>query len=327
MKKGCIIALGLLLLAVGIPGAVTFSRMNREYGITDSPVVSHEAFAQPDTGLKVSVEPGHARDLIALLLAPDFKMPSWLPLDLETALDQVMPREMALLATPNYRASALDLTLFMNEKRLGPRLVEAMNAARPFARFPRIHWQKGGFSLPERGVITARGSVDLPDAFEDELLRYWSPRRRPVTAKTEGGHLFEAVLDNRHGDGFMLWVAATTMAGKDWRAVLKDPRYRQMLDLSVYVDEVRLTADLADVDTMNLHISMIADPTVGANLVGVLNMTFPLVEASLRSAYQMEIKGAFVWNEAESAIVGDYTITGIRAELKRQRDRLVAASS
>ena len=167
----------------------------------------------------------------------------------------------------------------------------------------------------------------MPEDFEPVLLRYWTPRRRPVTLDTEGGHLLEAVLDNRHGDAFMLWAVLMEQMGGDWRAVMEDSRFEQNMELLVCVDEAQFTADLANPDTLTANVRMVTDSAVGANLAALFNFVMPTLKTRLTTLYNLEVDGEFAWSDAEGALVGDFTITGIRAELARQRDLLAAAQS
>jgi len=325
LRKGCAAVSGLLVLILGVGGSIGFGKVNEQYGLLASPTITHAAYTDAETGLQVSLEPAHARDLIVALLPPDVAMPAWVPMDVETALDQLMPREVALLASPDYAAGQLRLVVFMNEKRLGPQLVQALNNGMPPAARGAVQWEKQRFTLAERGAITARAAVALPAGFEEELLRRWPPRRRPVTIRAEGGHLLEAVLDNRCGDAFMLWATAVTAGGANWRNGLTDSRFQQALELLVYVDEARLTADLEGNDTLKVDIDILADPSVGSNLVAVFNFMLPTPQTMLRSRYGLTLEGEFTWDEAERTIAGDFTLTGLYAELVRQRDQMLQA--
>jgi len=318
LKKGCLIAAGVVILVLLAGIGVAWYRVNRQFGLTSAELVSHETLAEPATRLRAVVKLDELADLIVTLLPPEIPMPSWLPYTPEEAVRAFLPYEAALLAASDYGTGEVRLTFFVNERRGGPIIVQELNRAQVLSKAKFVRWLTPQLELKQRGVITATGALPLPDGVEEQVLRSWTHDSPGAPLLASGSNQLEVVLDNRNGD-IVTYVAAVMKAlGQDWRAPYEDPIAKGFMDMLVNVFSVRLTANLTGRDTAEAQLRLDAAPAARSQLeflFGVVVM--PQAKAWLQKKYGLVLDGETKWDETEEAMLGNFKVIGLEQVINR----------
>ncbi len=320
MKKGCLILLGIvavLLLGLVIAGFVGFRIANQRFGVSLAPEISHETYADADTRIRLVVKPELVTPYIEAYLPDDVEI-NTAGFKLADVMNHVVPREMAFLARSDVIGKKVRLTLFANERRGGPLLEMVVRESNVFASMPQVSWTTEGLELRGRGALLAEGDIPIPEAAESEILSLWPTRAQAPPATVRGGHMAELVVDNRNGDILAFASAAVTASGDDWEKL----RAEGMADMVVNIIEsiylCRLTADMQDMDTIAFSLRIDMHEDEGPGLHSLLSfMVMPWLRGTLRNEHNLVLEGEIHWDEAEKAILGDYTITGLEAFIRK----------
>ena len=324
MKKGLIIfaavAGSLLLVGAGAVAAF-YSWADGAYGIAQAPEVSHTEIEPDLTRLRVVARPGLARDFILSNLpeAQLQQLPAMVRDNMETIINSGLPYEVALLGGADYVANAFAFTVFINEQRGGPVLVESLNDSNFFAN-PAIDWVDGAFTMPERGIVTTRGQLALPQGMESLVLQTY-PADPPVAPMAiAGGHLIEAVLDNRNGDALaLIGIVARQNSGLPIAELVEQPPLNQFVPVLAQFLSAHIHADLVDNDSMSIQLFMDgkegtagegSQPFVGiGNFVLLRELRNQLTRQGLTLEGRLEHDGPDV--------TGDFTLSGLQTVLAR----------
>ena len=336
MKKGCLIAIGLfvaLLAMAAVAAVAAYSKFDKEMGISEAPPFSHETEATPETRLRVVLRPELLKDMLGQLavvkqvyaesmppsLASSFK--------LEDILDMALPREAALLGTPDFSKGVLNLSLFVNEKRGGPALVSELNKNNTLAGIKQIKWTTDGMEIPERGIMRAAGTLAIPDTLEQKIMENWKNKAAVEPLLVEGGHHLEAVLDNRNGDALTLVACAAAASGNDWEELLNGQYGNMILNALVLIHDVRLTADLLDFDTLKALVRLDTTSEGGPGLQFILAGFWPQIVAEARAKQGLIIEGEPVWDADKSAIMMDLKITGLQKLIEEKTGATIGGAA
>lgn len=318
LKKGCLIAAVVVILVLVIGISVAWYRVNRQFGLTSADLVSHETLTDPATRLRAVIKLDSLADFIATLLPPDIPMPSWIPYTREEAVRAFLPHEAAILATSDYGTGEVRLTVFVNEQRGGPIIVQELNKAGILSKAKFIQWLPPRLVLRRRGVITATGTLPLPDGLEEHILRSWTHDSPAVPLLVSGSNQLEVALDNRNGDVVTYMAAIMKAMGMDWRAPYKDPIAKGFMEILVNVYSVRLTANLTSRDTAEAQLRLDAAPAAIGQLeflFGVVVM--PQAKAWLLKKYELVLDGEMKGNVAEKAMLGNFKVIGLEQAINR----------
>ncbi len=327
MKKGCLIALLALVLlvvaAVAVVG-VAYAKANRQFGLTEAPAVSHETVASANSALRVVLKPEAIVSLLDKLVPTDQLPPMLAKLGYtpDKMLPLVLPREAALLAAPDLGTNKLNLTFFLNERRGGPFLVDAINTGKysggqkPLDNFPLIKWAPEGATLAERGALELKGDLAIPDTVEPAILKSWKPAPSLASLHIEGDHLLEAVMDNRNGAILAVCAALMSARGQDWQTVLKTPPAGPMLEGNLPdILDVRLAADLTDFDNATVNLRIDATAEKGPGLEFMVKMVWPnIIEEAAKQG--ITIKGEPLWDAQKGALLIDLALSGLKPKLE-----------
>lgn len=332
MKKGCLIALialALLALAAVAVLGIAYAKANRQFGLTEAPAVSHESIATGNTVLRVVLKPDTLTSFLEMLIPPDATPPLLAKLGYtpQSLLPMFLPREVAILAAPDLATNKLVMTIFVNEKRGGPLLLDAINngtytqGQKPLDKFPLIKWAPEGASLPERGAFEVKGSLDIPDTVEPFILKSWKPTPPVEPVRIEGSHHLEAVMDNRNGDILAIYAALMTAQGKDWETPLKDPQLGAMINgILPDILDIRAAADLKDFDNANINLRVDATAEKGPSLEFVAKMVWPnVLEGAAKNG--VTIKGDPLWDAQKGALLIDLNVSGFKPMLEKTLKR------
>jgi hypothetical protein len=202
VKKGCLIAVAALLGLLGAGGAGTYWYASQMLGLAEAPVVGHRGEITENTRFILAVQPrtfdgliqSQATAQISKLEAPEF-VKNLLLRYATTAI----PNEVAVLADFEETTGNLEATLFINERHFGPAI--AALTQNP-GDYPQFHYDGPTFRLPERGRLLAEWSYPYLYGVSAVIDEYWPALPPRIPMQLEGGHLAEAMLDNRRGELF-----------------------------------------------------------------------------------------------------------------------------
>jgi len=318
LKKGCLIAAVVVILVLVAGISVVWYRVNRQFGLKSAELVSHETFAEPATRLRAVIKLDKLADFVTTLLPPEIVVPSWLPYSREEAVREFLPYEVALLATPDYGTGEVRLTVFVNERRGGPIIVQELNRAQVLSKVKFVRWLPAQLELRQRGVITATGALPLPDGVEEHVLRSWTHDSPGEPLLASGSNQLEVALDNRNGDIVTYMAAVLKALEQDWRAPYEDPIAKGFMDMLVNVFSVRLTANLTGPDTAEAQLRLDAAPVARGQLeflFGVVVM--PQAKAWLQKECGLVMDGEMKWNEAENAMLGSFKVIGLEQAINQ----------
>lgn len=315
MKKW-LIALGVLALIGVAAAAIAGYQLNKRFGWWASTPVYHDTLIAPETRLVAAVDTLRlARDLTPYL-PEDVGLPGWLPLGLPAILPRVAPREVAVLGASDFRAGTYDLTLFINEQRGGPYLPTHLNQRTRFRQsLPAITWEEPGFQLEERGVLSARGRLEIPMGLEADIRETWAPDPPPEPLALHGGHLAEAVIDNRNGEVVTLIGTLAPVWDSNLDQLKEDQNFRALLTYLADVRDLRAAADFEDPDTLVIQLRLNANPEIGGQLEFILPIIIEEMVRGLRQQHGLAIRTEYAWKPDVDTYVADFRLTGMEDSL------------
>jgi hypothetical protein len=332
MKKGCLIALialALLALAAVAVLGIAYAKANKQFGLTEAPAVSHETLATGNTVLRIVFKPDTMTSFLEQLIPAEATPPALAKLGYtpQSLLPMFLPREIAILAAPDFASNKLKVTVFLNEKRGGPLLQDAINngtytqGKKPLDNFPLIKWAPEGALLPERGNFELMGELAIPDTVETAILKSWKPTPPVEPVRIEGSHHLELVMDNRNGDILAIYAAFMAAQGQDWEAPLKDPQVGAMISgILPDILDIRASADLKDFDNANINLRVDATAEKGPSLEFVVKMIWPnILEAAAKNG--VTLTGDPVWDAQKGALLVDLQVSGFKPMLEKSLNR------
>ncbi len=225
MKKFYIIA-GVILLVV-LAGVIVLKQVDKNYGVIwSSPRVSHEKLATNNTSFRFVIKPQLAKEHFVKLLGEDSSVPAW-------SFGMVLPYETAMLAGSDADRNVADVMFFCNDKRLGPKIVEALNNGNAVSGIRGLDFSKDGFVIPERGVITLEGSAPLDSTTMNRAWDHWGYASRVSPLQIEGEHFAELVIDNRRGDAYVLLGSLAKVFLDPREFALVEPALKGMIGIAI----------------------------------------------------------------------------------------------
>lgn len=298
MRTWVKVLLGIVFFLV-VAGIAALVIADRKYQfLRDAPRISHELLAQPDTSIRVVAEPPLAKGIIKSLLR-DQAPSDWV-------MDRALPYEIALLITPHLDTAEIDIDLFCNDRRLGPAIGEASSRFSIESAYPFITWDANRFTTKERGSLVWHGKADIESSVIDQVRTHWTVDSQLSRPRVEGGHLLEAVVDNR--DGALFALIATLHAKGE---IVLPVSLMDVANSLVSVADVRIVANLREPDTLlvNMVVNCVPDAEPGQITAtsfligGLLNQ----ISVSLEDAYKVTFEGTKT--TAGPAIVSEYELT------------------
>lgn len=316
MKKGCLIVIILLVvLALGLGVAAVMGA--RSAGLFAAPVLSHDTLATAKTRLWVVVDPKPILPVLLPLVPAEIpNNPLPVALNPQKWIGSFLPRELALLVAPNFTTGKAELTLFVNEQRGGPTIVEMVRQQGLLPNIPQIQWMDQGIDLPARGNLQMRAFMPIPDGVEEVITENWkqSPPIEPL--RVSGSHQIEALLDNRNGDLLSLAAAIVQATGGDWAELFEQQKER-IMPILPGIHDIRLVADLVDLNSAKAVLRIDANEESGMTLQFLLGMAWVQVVTDAESKYGVTIKGEPLWDAEKGAVIANLDITGIESHIRR----------
>ena len=294
-RKKIAVAIVLAILIIIIVAAIV---ADRKFAIiVSSPKVSYESLVRPETRAQIVLDVPKAKEIIKKKLLAGVSVPDWV-------LPRALPYQAALVANMDFAMSEIDLTLFVNDQRLAPVLVDQINRLRLPAPFDQ--WFKDKMVWNERGRMLRKGVAPMDPMLLRKLREIFKGKSGAASPlRLEGGHLLEAVLDNRDGSAIaIIWTLAATQG-----VPVLDRTNESYLGIVVPLDVIRLQADLANDKTLNIHLALEcapdSEPGAIQFLVLGLEMGVPPLQAELSK------KGITLTSKTtveNNVVKGDYTV-------------------
>ncbi len=327
MIKKLAIAAAVLALIAAIAAGIALNQLNGSYGIFTSETVHHDTLALPDTRLRVSIDTLQLGADMVPYLPENPPLPGWLPWDLPSLLPKVLPREVAVLGGSDFADGAYNLVVFVNEQRGGPALPEYLNNQYQFQKqFPAVTWAPEGFQLERRGVLSAQGHIPLPLDLEDTILQTWSLDLPETPLTLFGGHMAEAVVDNRNGEIITLIAALAPVWNSSLEQMKQNPQLDALLTLLLDVTDIRLAIDFKSTDILLLQFRIHAAQSVGGQLEFFIPLAIPMLSQQLQLQYGLTLESENEWNPNDEVYTADLSIIGVEEKLKEYFKTVVPAA-
>lgn len=248
----------------------------------------------------VELEP-LARDEIRASMP--WRVPDWV-------LRRMLPHDGGVAAALNLEQQRVDLRVYVNPKSLAPvarRLGGTLKFSTPF---PRIRWKKGA-EEPLPGLLVKEGVVPFAPEAEDAFWYTWNQTIEPAPLVLEGGHLFEAIFDNRQGHAFL--IVASLLETYDIELGAEET------DISLsslqFVHAARLSVDLAPGDSLRIRFTLEIMPEHIEKL-GVVNLkvglddVFAEYSERWKQDHGLRLEGHSAWDGTR--VVYDYRLSSAR---------------
>lgn len=307
VKRGCrfilIVAIvGFLVLVVAVLS------LDRKYEfLFASSRVPHDRVVSPNLGLRVSIQPEHASDYLVQLLRQQRDVPDW-------AFARLLPYEVAFVLEP--QGAAIDSTFYINAQRFGPQLAAYVREANLASRITFVRWTAPELDAQARGMLVMKGTLPTDREAQRIANAAWpiSPPATPLPL--EGGHFVEVVADNRAGSAYVTALSLLVAQG----VPEQDLDRESYKELTHFIQEVRLTADVASGTELDITLRLVCDPATYQERVGTIDFVFPSlvarVQQLLAERYGAELDGSTGWQG--NVMVGRYRLKDL--------DRLLGVS-
>ncbi len=280
MKKLMMVVLGLLAVLVVVLVIVAVVADVKFQAVRGAPAYSHTTVAVPGHSQRIVIVPDRGRDYLLKHILQHTGAP-------EAAVARLLPHEIAILVDPDLETGETDVLVFVNERRLGPVLADTINALDIGQSVPMVAWDGEGMVRQERGVLAMRGTLTIPEAYRAIAHQEWGRVAPMKPMEIEGGHLFEAVLDNRDGAAFALITTiypqlATGPLPYDPKALAK----------SLWnIAAIRVAADLVNDNDIALRITFESNPRATEDDMASLAFLLGTLRAQLDASVSVTISG------------------------------------
>jgi len=310
VKRGCVIAVAGALAIVVVLVAVAAFVLERKYGaIRTSPSISHTTLVNPLTRVQAVFRPYLLHDYLKEYHPPLEEVPDWV-------LESALPREVALLLDTDLEEEILAVKVFVNEQRFGPILAQRINEGRVYTEgaLRYVTWEPPQMVRKKRGVLLLTGSCDLTPRTAETMWDLWlhTPTLTPLVL--DGGHLFEAVLDNRDGGVYPLFAA---MRNLGW--IQEDPDSDQMAKMLQMVSSIRAQADLVSADRATISLVIECRPEVESFTQRLIKFSFEEYAAAYGAAlinyYNLEYKEQIAMDG--QTITATYDVGNVRQLVRK----------
>lgn len=269
MNKKLVVFVVLAVLLAGVVG-VLLTLDSRYKILFRSPRVSHETLVTPEkTRGIVLVNVPMAKSLIEQKI----QAPGW-------ALPMALPYEAALVVDLDRQLGDVALKVFINDKRLAPMICQfSQNVKLPP---PYDTWFNQPMRQDRPGVLLREGLTLCSRQTRDTIDANWGDAAVDDALHVEGGHLFEAVLDNRDGSALAVASVLGDSRGVNINQAIDD----QAMTFIRAVSDCRLQADLVSDTELAVRLLVECKPSADPSVPAMLQMLLQggLASQEFRSA-------------------------------------------
>jgi len=268
-----------------------------------SPLVSHEKAATPNTNMRLVLSPRTAAEFIHALVPWDMLKSVDIPPNIEKLLDtkfaEVLPNEIALLSGADLGAKLYEFTFFVNQQYFDVLLPIGAGQVGLPRGIPLVKWDEEGLKLREPGMLTANGSLPVPEGLDAKLQELWPAAPAEAAPLTiQGGHLAELALDNRKGELLTLVAVAAAQDGQSLDDLFANPMLQSVPKVLAQLADVRAFADLGPSDALTVDFALRALDTAGPELEPVIAFAFDAALVQVKGMlqeYGLTLDGKAQW--------------------------------
>lgn len=275
-----LLGLAALLLLLVLAGLL-FVEFRYE-ALRAAPRIDHASLTADRASVRVAVDVSRASELLIGAVEEQIgrEIPKWL-------IDKVLPYEASVILLVNKEDDRVDVHGLLNAQRLGPIICDQFNASDFFEITEAIAWEPEALHREQRGALTLAGTVPLSEDALEAAEEGWAESSRLVPLALEGGHLIEAVIDNRDGGAYLAIASLLAAYGVALDQSLQEisvSSFQFVRSIRVTADNERLLKKNEFGTTDGLIIRMAVEIIPEArNRLGVLNL-----KAALGKAFELQ---------------------------------------
>ncbi len=294
------------------------------------PIVSHAEYVTENTDSRLVLKLGQIADRLESYLPQETikDIPGNMRRVIEEDFAGVLPAEIAFLGGADTANGEYELVFFVNQRYFATFLPAGIGLSKVMDRLPPMRWEDEEVPLRQvdKSVVKGTAYLPVPEEALAVLDENWATGtdNAPAPAIT-GDHLLEAAIDNRSGDLFTLWTAFSAANGIDYDVLARQPFFSPALQTLQDIAVVRLQADVADEDVLNIRLILEAVESPGPMLSSTLPMLLngmgkQMINEQL-TGLGIEFDGQAQWNAEAGALEASYQITGIMDVIDKQLGR------
>ena len=291
IKKILALVLVVLVVAVCVALVVVNSKFQV---ITSSPDVSHKTLLKPETRIQLVVNVPLLKGIIEQQFLKGTSVPPWV-------LPLALPNEAAVLVDTDYVLGDMKLTLLINDKRLGPVILQKLNALKLPA--PVNAWFPNPMEARGRGKLVREGTTRLNPALMELIKQYWPNAKVAEPLDVEGGHMIEAVFDNRDGGALAIIGALVASQGIDVVGQLKGNDRIEAIPQQI--KSVRIQADVTPANALQVHFAVDCEKDMAPIILMGVQIGFPKLQEFARMA-KIDVQGGAALKG--TVVEGNYTV-------------------
>jgi len=296
IKKIVLIVVLCLIAALVVAALVVDNKFGVIWG---SPRVSHDTLVKPETRAVLSLDVPRAKDFIKRQFLKGINVP-------DSVIPYALPYEAGVIISPDYVLGELKLTLFVNDRRLAPVILEKANGFK--LPSPLDQWFPEKMIEKRSGLLERDGEAKMDKLFLAKLRTLWSKPAPTDTLKIEGGHTAELVLDNRDGSLLAMASAVAASRGFDLSNVLTEGR----MGVFTNIGSIRLQGDILPDDSVKILLTIECTPESDEAMAKVLGMGLEMGFNQLQMMAKM--KGLSIAGKAiveGKKVKGEYTLANV----------------
>lgn len=301
IKKIILVVVLCLVAAVVVAAIVAENKFGVVLG---SPRISHDTLVKPETRAILALDVPRAKDFIKRQFLKGINVP-------DSVMPFVLPYEAGLVVSPDYVLGEMNMSLFVNDRRLAPVILDQANKFKLPA--PLDEWFKDKMVAKQRGLLRRDGSAPMDKLFLAKLKTLWNKPVSGEPLKIEGGHIAEVVLDNRDGSLLAMTSAVASFKGIDIVNILTEGR----LGVFTNIASVRLQSDIMPDDSLKLLLTIECTPESDEAMAKVLGMGLQMGFTQLQGL--AKLKGLAIQGKSNvegKKVTGEYSIADIVSLLK-----------
>lgn len=281
MKKLKTVVLGLLAVIVVVAVIAAVVADVKFQAVRSAPPYSHTTVAAAGHSQRIVIVPDRGRDYLLKHILQYSGAP-------DALVSRVLPYEAAILLDPDLDTGETAVLVFVNERRMGPVLADTVNGIGIEQAVPMVAWDGEGMVQQHRGVLVMRGTLTIPETYRTIVRQEWGSVTPMKPMEIEGGHLLEAVLDNRDGAACAL-ITTIYPQLTPGKPLPYDPEElaKSLWDIAA----IRVAVDLLNDNEMALRITFESNPQVSEDDMASLAFMLGTLRAQLDASVPEGISG------------------------------------